>query len=536
MSETIINTGRLSKLKAISAGVLLAWGLPAHALTLGKFQVQSAMGEPLRAEVEVTQFTPDELRGLQAQLASPTSFRQAGMEYNPALNGIVTRIENHTDGRTFIILRGRTPVQDSFIDMILEAQWATGRTVKNYALLLNSASPSSVSRQSTLPTRAHVQADPLTQTYTPVLAAAAVANDVAPTPRNGDTQASQAPIIRFDPASTSPSASSTAPIAQAAPLGIQPALSEKILAGESETITINRGDTLSNVIVGRLPADISSEQMLLALARANPSAFIEGNINLVRAGSVLRMPTTSEASQISPAEAHQAVIDQNRDFAAYALRVAGSALLVGTGKSREMSGAVTTETQNATPSNTKQDKLTLSKAQAGDNTAEAKLAAEREAKDAAYQLAALNKNMQDLEALANDRKEQSATTAPSFFPAATPKDLSLLEQFSQNQSNWAWAIGALLGLLALVAWSRRKDSQSNAVFAPSYDDFPSHAIPPKSSMHIPTQMAEIDLDLGDSPKSWNSVQMGSHETSTPDTLTSNGDLKVETQPIRGQIA
>ena len=129
------------KVKAISALMVSVWGLPTVALELGRLQLQSAIGEPLRAEVEITQFTPDELRGLQAQLASPASFRQAGMEYNAALIGMVAKIENRHDGRPVIVLSGRNPVQDSFIDLILEAQWSAGRTVKNYAMLLNSASP-----------------------------------------------------------------------------------------------------------------------------------------------------------------------------------------------------------------------------------------------------------------------------------------------------------------------------------------------------------------------------------------------------------
>ncbi len=108
MSETTLNAARISQFKALSAWILLAWSLPTHALTLGKFQVQSAIGEPLRAEVEVTQFTPDELRGLQAQLAAPANFRQAGMEFNPALQGVVTRIENRNDGQPVITLTGST--------------------------------------------------------------------------------------------------------------------------------------------------------------------------------------------------------------------------------------------------------------------------------------------------------------------------------------------------------------------------------------------------------------------------------------------
>jgi pilus assembly protein FimV len=237
--------------------------------------------------------------------------------------------------------------------------------------------------------------------------------------------------------------------------------------------------------------------MLLALVRANPHAFIEGNVNLIRAGSVLRMPSQGEATQISRAEARQTVMAHNRDFAAYARRVAESPLLVGAAQSREMSGTVTTQTEDAAPARAKQDKLTLSKTQVGDSQAEAQLAAQREAQDAADQLSELNKNMQDLQALAKDGKpDTTALTPTTTLPAAVSDGTSWMTQLHQNKSIWAWMIGALLALVALVLWSRKQDSKANEVFAPSYDDVPDTATPPVS---IPPQMAEIDLDLNSPP-------------------------------------
>ena len=495
MSKMTINSAKILTLKTLSAGVLLAWSFPSHALTLGKFQVQSAMGEPLRAEVEITQFTQDELRGLQAQLASPASFKQAGMEYNSALSGVVARVENRTDGPPRIVLTGRSPVQDSFVDLILEAQWTTGRTVKNYAMLLNSASAAPTGRQPAPAARPQAQPEVIQTRVAQAAPAvpAPVVRDGSTAPSSVEVNANKVPVYRFETvdATSAPAARATA---TAAPLR-----QETAPATGSDTLTLRAGDTLSGLIVSRLPANVSMDQMLLALVRANPNAFIEGNVNLVRAGSVLRIPSASDATQISRSEARQTVIAQNRDFAAYARRVAESSLLVGAAQSREMSGSVTTAAQNAVVTGEKQDKLTLSKAQAADSTAEAQLAREKEAKDAADQLAVLNKNMQDLQALANDRKEASGAAGPSMVPDALSSDTSLMTQFNQNRSMWAWAAGALLALLALVFWSRKKDTQSNAVFAPSYDDFPSQPSATEPAMGIPAEMANIDLNLDNTP-------------------------------------
>ena len=556
MGEMTLNEARILKLKAVSAGVLLACSLPSHALTLGKFQSLSGMGEPLRAEVEVTQFTPDELRGLQAQLATPSSFRQAGMEYNAALNDVVARVENRSDGRPFIVLNGRTPVQDSFIDLILEAQWSTGRAVKNYALLLNSAKSIADNRPSSWAAPQRIQPDviasPITLARAASPAVSPVSGDGSLTPSSVEVNANQVPVYRFDGTGAAPAAAPSAIAANATPpAAYAPAPRHTTFMAGDDTLTVNPGDTASNLIMGRLPANVSTDQMLLALVRANPNAFIEGNVNLVRAGTVLRMPKAGEATQISRAEARQTVIAQNRDFAAYARRVAESPLLVGSAQSREMSGSVAKESPSAPSASAKQDKLTLSKAQVGNDSAEAKLAAEREAKDAADQLGALNKNMQDLEALAKGSKTESAVTVSSKLPD-TSSSPSLVDQLSQNQSVWAWVMGALLALLGLVLWSRRKSAKSNEVFAPSYDDVPSQQVAPSTS--IPPQMAGIDLNLNNSPApavhdatEQNKLALASQLLASGDkdlarTLimsvasTASGDLKARALQMLGQIA
>ena len=560
MSEMTLNAARISQFKAISVSILLAWSLPAHALTLGRFLVQSAMGEPLRAEVEVTQFTPDELRGLQAQLATPSSFRQAGMEYNPALNGVIARIENRSDGRPFIVLNGRNPVQDSFIDLILEAQWPTGRAVKNYALLLNSAAPASGNRQTALrPQQAPAETitAPSTIAQTTQTAVVRTSNDGSLTPSSVETNANQVPVYRFDTVNSPPTPAPVAIAVTTKPATTYtPPRHEKILTS-GETLTVHPGDTTSQLLMRQLPANVSLDQMMLAMVRANPSAFIEGNVNLVRAGAVLRMPKPDEATQISREEARQTVMAQNRDFAAYARRLAESPLLVGAAQSREMTGTVTANPPSPVSPNTKQDKLTLSKAQVGDSTAEAKLAAEREAKDAADQLSALDKNMRDLEALAKDGKSEtppSDTTAT--LPAATNSIPSSMDPFKANNA-WAWTLGVVLALLALVFWSRKKNAKADPIFAPSYDDEPSQTQP---ATQIPPQMAGIDLNLNNTPAPQAVVPSAINEVTEHNKLalasqllasgdkdlartlimsvasTASGDLRSRAQQMLGQIA
>ena len=141
-------------MKALGALFFSAWALPVVALDLGRLQILSAIGEPLRAEIDVAQASPEELRTLRAQLASPGAFSQAGMEFNPALNGVTASVQIRTNGAPYITLNGRSPIQENFIDLILEAQTSSGKLTKNYALLLNSVTDR-VSRASSTPTPAN---------------------------------------------------------------------------------------------------------------------------------------------------------------------------------------------------------------------------------------------------------------------------------------------------------------------------------------------------------------------------------------------
>ena len=109
----------------------------ALALSLGQVSVESGIGQPLRATIEITQYKVEDLRRLQLQLAPMASFEQAQMAFHPALNGLQTRLEFRGDGKPFIALTGLTPVNEHFIDVIVEAQWPSGRLARNYTLLVS---------------------------------------------------------------------------------------------------------------------------------------------------------------------------------------------------------------------------------------------------------------------------------------------------------------------------------------------------------------------------------------------------------------
>ena len=521
---------KILKIKALSALVFSASALPVVALDLGRLQILSAIGEPLRAEIEVAQASPDELRTLRAQLASPGAFSQAGMEFNQALNGVTASLQTRPNGAAYIALNGRAPIQENFIDLILETQSSSGKLTKNYALLLNSVSertnsptpppPAIHSRVMGLPP-VHQESEQLRQstallktseTGTALNAVSVELND------------KQIPVYRFAPVdnvqvaeattrsndSSRPSgATLKAPAVQANPKAIEETSREK-------TVTVKTGDTASRLALRYLGSNVSLDQMMLAMLKANPDAFIQGNVNLVKAGAVLRIPDAEEATQIPRAEARKTVIIQAKEFAEYARRLAESPLLVDGKNTRAMSGKVTAgteKTENPTP---QQDKLTLSKSSVSSTATEAKIASEREAKYNSDQLDALNKNLKDLEALAQKPAASNTNSSLTAIPAAaaptqaapmpqatSPTTLSTgssIKDLSENKQLWAWAAALLAAILLVAFWMRKKSAEPESIYAPSYDDIPNPNTDPvmeaaSSPVSVPPLMSSIDLNL-----------------------------------------
>jgi pilus assembly protein FimV len=557
MGHTKHQPAKVYRLKVISALLVSVWSIQVLALDLGRIQVQSAIGEPLRAEIEIIEASTEELRSLRAQLGSPNAFRQAGLEYNPSLAGVTASLHGRNNGSFYVALRGQNLVQDTFIDLILEMQWATGRLVKNYALLLNSVSTpatSSASSTQAMPavtaatmTNSRVSAALLSVAPPPPLVAPSV--DTVKTtlnPASIELNDKNVPVYRFAPAEGRPQirvteqapgqaqafSSMQAPAVKADPSAIRPARSTRAASNvrpsapatpaTNAVMTVMRGDTASRLALRHLGPDISLDQMLLALLKANPDAFIEGNVNLLKAGASLRIPSATEAAAIPLAEARQRVMAQARDFADYKVRLAGSASMVGSKNTREMTGKVGLVASRAEEKAPQQDKLTLSKPVALGTAPEIQVAKEQERKDTSEQLAALSKNLQDLENLAkgsvasipvniNAPVSDTATLPTPLTPApsmaeanaskATEFKDSLVNQIIENRSIWAWGAALLTAMLLFVIWLRRAAKPAEEVYVPSYGDKLDDGIEPTSATaaftpsSIPPQMSSIDLNL-----------------------------------------
>src|SRR5690606_17213825 len=124
-------------------------------------------------------------------------------------------------------------------------------------------------------------------------------------------------------------------------------------------VTVRRGDTAGEIARELKPAQVSLDQMLVALLRANADAFINGNLNLIKAGAVLTVPTDEQVAAISEAQASRTVIAQSRDFNAFRSKLASNAPQQQVAAAdRTASGAVQAQVEDKRASATAPDKLT----------------------------------------------------------------------------------------------------------------------------------------------------------------------------------
>lgn len=126
---------------ALVCGVLslTLWASQAQALSLGRVVVSSLLGEPLRAEIDFLDISADEAATLSAAIASQDAFQAAGISYGTIVSAIQVTVQKRADGQPFIRLMSSGAINDSFIDLVLEAKWSNGRLLRDYTLLFAQA-------------------------------------------------------------------------------------------------------------------------------------------------------------------------------------------------------------------------------------------------------------------------------------------------------------------------------------------------------------------------------------------------------------
>lgn len=428
MRELIVKAG-LAMLLVVLAPAL------ASAAGLGRLTVLSALGHPLNAEIELVSVTKAEMGSLSARIAPPDAYRKANLQYNSALPGARVTIERRPDGRPYLKITTTRPVTEPFIDLMIDLTWSAGRILREYTALLDPPGVGAMPLGEAPPT---VSASP--EMRPAPAAPEAKAAPLAPAPP--PVRAAPKPPVSA-PASR-PIAPAPAPArAAAAPVEAAPAP----LAGAKEYGPIERGETLTKIAMSVKPQGVSLEQMLLALYRANEDAFIQKNINLVRAGKILRVPDQEQVESISTSEAKTQIRTHVIVWRDYSQRVAAAAGETKADSENVARGKIVAKVEDSSESGPK-DVVRISKGEppaTGVGKAPARSAAERvraleeevvarekalaEANERIVQLEKTIKDMQKLLALKSpgmagaqqQAQQQAEPPAPAMPEPARPE-------------------------------------------------------------------------------------------------------------------
>lgn len=285
--------------RSLKLSILLALALgssQAAALELGQIQVKSALGQPLLAEIPLNQATAAELENLTAKLASSEDAAQAGVAAGPTIP-LQFAVVDGANGKKVIRITSAAPVNDPYLDLLVEVNNASGKSLREFTILLD---PPGSAVSSVPTTRAP------TQSSKPSRRAAA-------TPPAASSTASS-------------TAAAPAPAAEAKPA--KPAPAPRAAAGSS--YTVESGQTLSAIAHDTAPAGVDMNQMLVALKTANPDAFYRDNINALKSGAVLRVPSKDDAQAMTSAAAVAEVRRQNSDWRSGAARTPTTVADAGT--------------------------------------------------------------------------------------------------------------------------------------------------------------------------------------------------------------
>ncbi len=338
------------------AAALAQCGMAA-ALGLGRLTVQSSIGQPLSAQIELTSVAKEELDSINARVADPSLYRQNSLAYQGVLSRARVSLERLPNGEAILKITTPANVSEPYLDLLVEVNWASGRVVRAYTFLL-------------------------------------------------DPPGAGAPATTIEP--VTPPRAGTAPrvaAAPAAPAASAPRAPAESRGAPGSAYTVRHGDTLSKIAGEYKPPAVTLEQMLVALFSNNKEAFDGNNMNRLRAGAILNIPDPDAAAATSAAEATRTVRVQAADWRAYQNQVAGAAPAAEGAAGRVAAGKIGTTVEEKAPVAVPgRDQLKVSR-EAGPGKgmapapsgAEEVIARDKALKEAQTRISELEKTLKDLQ-------------------------------------------------------------------------------------------------------------------------------------------
>jgi len=263
----------------------LAFSPAAWSLGLGEVKVESYLNQPLKARIDLISQASDDLTGLTARMASADDYELIGA----SIKGIPVPIRFTVEdigGDAYISATSNLPISEPVLRLIVEVNWSSGRMLREYTLFLD---PPAVPEAAPAPRIEQRKVPPPPAAAGPAPSAApSAAHPTAPT--------------------AAPSAAATPPVSPA------PA-TRRAGAADAEYGPVRSGETLWGIASEwSRGSGLNVNQVMIAIQRENPNAFLNDNINLLKRGAILRMPDVAQVEEISAAAAYREVATQSEEF------------------------------------------------------------------------------------------------------------------------------------------------------------------------------------------------------------------------------
>lgn len=331
----------MNRSSKLTLAIALALGSSnALALGLGNIEVRSGLNEPLVADIPIVESDSGEGADLRANLASIDDFNRVGLDVSAVTVPLSFEVLKDRDGRSYLHVTSDDPVREPFLSFLVEVSWGRGRLLREYNVLLDppAVAPAVIGSNTVveaLPEPEPAPAQPLEPAMEPPVSEAPaepvveplpepvtepvveestpiepVAEPVEPTPEPVESVV-ETPV---EPEPTpEPMVSEPAPEPEPAPImetPVEPVAEQPTSVAPSEYGPVATGETLWDIASSTRHDAVSMNQMMLAILRANPDSFIDSNVNYLRRGAVLRIPSSEEAQAIAAAEAAAEVAAQ----------------------------------------------------------------------------------------------------------------------------------------------------------------------------------------------------------------------------------
>ncbi len=400
------------------------------ALGLGEIKLQSGLNQPLKAQIEL--FSPEGLSEYEvaASLASMAEFEKAGIDYFTFLKSLKFKTVAKEGERLIVEVTTRQPVKEPFLNFLVELNWPKGRMLREYTLLL----------------------DP------PVFSQ------------------STASVVSNASASPSKTVQKTTKTQKSATKPAQPRFEGRTFGPVGET------DTLWSIATRVRPADATIHQTLVALFKANPDAFMNNDINMLKRGAQLAIPDAESIAKTPHRAALQDMVARTRSG------------------SRESVLDTSSRSSNANEVTRGQDRLRLSAPKGGDNGNNASSSGNAQV---------VNELKQQL----SEQKEATATLASENEELRKQLQLAL-EKIEQNQT------GVKLESETAAALANRESVNEKAeaiAEAGQVDEVSEDASTPLSSAQNTSEIGAIQPETN---ASQNASETSSQAANTPSTSSS----------------